>query len=134
MSIGDYVNWDKATEELLKASENNRRVLESVRLMLITLEHRLSHEMSEDKKTDLMLEKHEMTARIQLLEAEIKIFDNAWQSLCTEDRIILEELYTKCPRDKMAAVYNACDRLGCEQASIYRRKNEALKRFKKLIV
>jgi len=134
MSIGDYVDWDKAAEELLKASENNKRVLESVKLMLNALELKLSHEISEDKKTDLLLEKRELNSRIQQLEEEIKVFENAWHSLSDEDRIVLEELYTKCPRDKMAAVYNACDRLGCEQASIYRRKNEALKRFKKLIV
>lgn len=134
MSIGDYVNWDKAIEELLKASENNRRVLKSVKLMKNAIEHRLCHELSEDKKTDLILEKQELKKRITLLEYEIEIFDNAWLSLSDDERVILEELYTKCPRDKMAAVYNACDRLGCEQASIYRRKNEALKRFKKLIV
>lgn len=134
MSIGNYVDWDKAAEELLKASENNKRVLDSVKLMLKTLEHRLSHELTEDDKINVLLEKQELTARIQLLEDEIEVFDNAWGSLSNDERIVLEELYTKCPRDKMAAVYNACDRLGCEQASIYRRKNEALKRFKKLIV
>lgn len=134
MSIGDYVNWDKAAEELLKASVNNRRVLESVKLMLTALEHRLDHEIPDDKKTDLLLEKRELTSRIQLLEDDINVFDNAWYSLSADDKAVLEELYIKRPRDKMAAVYKACDRLGCEQASIYRRKNEALKRFKKLIV
>lgn len=134
MSIGDYVNWDKAVEELLKASENNRRVLTSVKLMLNAVEHRLAHELSEDKKTDLLLEKKQLVQRIGLLEEELQVFDNAWCALSEEDRIVLEELYTKCPKDKMAAVYHACDRLGCEQASIYRRKNEALKRFKKRIL
>lgn len=93
MSIGDYVDWDKAAEELLKASENNKRVLESVKLMLNALELKLSHEISEDKKTDLLLEKRELNSRIQQLEEEIKVFENAWHSLSDEDRIVLEELY-----------------------------------------
>ena len=60
------------------------------------------------------------------LQARIGAFDKAWRGLSREDKELLQLLVMDRRRGN---VERLCEELGVEQASVYRRRNKALKKL-----
>ena len=60
------------------------------------------------------------------LQARIGAFDKAWRGLSREEQVLLQSLVLDHRRGN---VERLCEELGVEQASVYRRRNKALKKL-----
>lgn len=60
------------------------------------------------------------------LQARIGAFDKAWLGLSREEQALLQSLVLDHRRGN---VERLCEELGVEQASVYRRRNKALKKL-----
>ena len=60
----------------------------------------------------------------------LAVVDRGLTQLPEQDRLLLEGLFV---RGKTGAVEDLCDRLGVEKSTLYRRRDEALRRFTLLL-
>lgn len=60
-------------------------------------------------------------------------FKPAWEALSEDERYILTEFYITSEEQKIAAVYNICDRFSIERSSAYNKKNRALQHLSLLL-
>lgn len=88
--------------------------------------------LNTDKIVNQIIKKETVKQEIDELEKERKVFNLAWNQLTTEERQVLETLFMQGLK-KQDAINLLCEQLACEIATVYRRRGEAVGRFKKLL-
>lgn len=79
-----------------------------------------------DERLDAMVRKEELTRRLKNTKAWLSQTRTALSALTPEERLVLQLLYV-APRKGNAS--KLCELLECEQATVYRRRDRALRKF-----
>ena len=79
---------------------------------------------AEDRLINNLMERERLTDQLQITKAYIRWMEMALQQLSPEEVTVLEYFFIDRPADY---VDQLCERLGCEQAQVYRIKERALR-------
>ena len=79
---------------------------------------------AEDRLINNIVERDRLLDQLQVTQAYIRWMETGLQQLSREEQVALEYFYIDRPADY---VDQLCDRLGCEQAQVYRIKDRALR-------
>ena len=79
---------------------------------------------AEDRLINNLMERERLTDQLQITKAYIRWMETALQQLSPEEVTVLEYFFIDRPADY---VDQLCERLGCEQAQVYRIKERALR-------
>lgn len=80
----------------------------------------------EDMLLNWVTEKDALAATLAVVRLQIELIERALQALSDEDREILELCYI---RARSGTLNQLCERLQCEVATVYRRRNRALRNY-----
>ncbi len=80
----------------------------------------------EDMLLGSLVHQEELERRLRMTEAFVSGVESALEVLDQEDRLILDRFYIHPQR---GCADRLCDELSLERASVYRRKDQALRRF-----
>lgn len=140
-----YINFNKVVEDMIRNREDNLAALKSLKEQYeeIVNDEGLKSAQSDkvhvqkgitnDAIINLIIQKETVEKRMEDLEAERKLYDHAWQNLTVEEKRVLQVFYTMGIKKRQDAVDILCEELEREPATIYRKKDEAVSRFKKLL-
>nr|WP_315021551.1 hypothetical protein [uncultured Aminipila sp.] len=140
-----YINFNRVVEDMIRNREDNLAALKSLKEQYEEIvndeglksvqsdkEH-VQKGIANDAIINLIIQKETVEKRMEDLEAEKKVYDHAWQNLTEEEKRILQVFYTMGIKKRQDAVDILCEELEREPATIYRKKDEAVSRFKKLL-
>ncbi len=140
-----YINFNRVVEDMIRNREDNLAALKSLKEQYeeIVNDEGLKSAQSDkvhvqkgitnDAIINLIIQKETVEKRMEDLEAERKLYDHAWQNLTAEEKRVLQVFYTMGIKKRQDAVDILCEELEREPATIYRKKDEAVSRFKKLL-
>lgn len=86
----------------------------------------------DDHLLNRIIQKEAVKNRLEELEKEQRVFNMAWDRLTPDEKTVLETFFMRGMR-KQDVVDILCESLHCESATVYRKKDAALKRFKCLL-
>lgn len=133
------MDWKKETIEELRKHGVRRAAVGSLRQKIDILETdfgRLKAVQSdrsavqgggsaaEDRLINNLMERDRLTDQLQITKAYIRWMDTALRQLSAEEKTVLEYFFIDRPEDYIDQL---CERLGCEQAQVYRIKDRALR-------
>ncbi|MEA4986534.1 MAG: hypothetical protein VB095_00515 [Anaerovorax sp.] len=139
-----YINYNRIAEEMIRNREDNLSALESLKEQYQEImndkglksiqcdKDRVQKSITNDAVINLVIQKETVKKRIDELNAERKLYDHAWKRLTEEEKRILE-VFFKTGSKRQDALDILCEELEREPATVYRKKDEAVKRFKKLL-
>ena len=139
-----YINFNQIVEDMIRYHNDNVIALNSLEEMYAELKLNdgvkaiqydsgpVQTSVNADGMVNLAIQKEMLEKRIKELREEDRVFRNAWEALDEEEQQVLD-LFLKTGIRKQDAVDAICDKLHCERATAYRRKDLALKRFKRLM-
>lgn len=139
-----YINFNQIVEDMIRNHSDNLMALESLEEMYAELKlndgvraiqydtDRVQISVNADEMVNLAIQKEMLEKRIKELKEEERIFKKAWDALSIEEQQVLD-LFLRAGIRKQEAVDMICDRLHCERATVYRRKDLAVRRFKRLM-
>lgn len=139
-----YINYDKIVEEMIREHTDNLAALESLRQRYEELEQSeglkalrydgVSVKTSgvSDKVVDLAIQREALQTQIRDLEMERQLFQQAWNRLSDDERRVLETFFMQDLSSEDAAAI-LMEHLCCERATIFRKRKDCLKRFKRLM-
>ena len=140
-----YINYNKVVEEMIRNRGDNLIALESLKGQyeeilhsegLKSLQYDKEHVqkgITNDAIINLIIQKETVKKRIEDLNAEKRLYDHAWENLTKEEQRILQVFFTVGIKKRQDAVDILCEELEREPATVYRKKDEAISRFKKLL-
>lgn len=140
-----YINFNRVVEDMIRNRADNLAALKSLKeqyeeivsdkgLKSVQLDkEHVQKGITNDAIINLIIQKETVEKRMEDLEAERKLYDHAWQNLTEEEKRILQVFYTMGIKKRQDAVDILCEELEREPATIYRKKDEAVSRFKKLL-
>ena len=140
-----YINWDEVVIKALRQHEDNRVALTNLREeYAATTDGIGAVDYSKDRvdsSTDgdssmvnRLLQKETLEGKIKALAQEERMYQRAWDSLTEDEQRILTEFFQRGRRPAQEAVDTLCELYGYERPSIYRKRRQALDRFKRLLV
>ena len=145
MNVYDkYINFNQIVDDMIRNHSDNLMALESLEEMYAELKlndgvraiqydsDRVQTSVNADEMVNLAIQKEMLEKRIKELQEEERIFKKAWDALTQEEQQVLD-LFLRTGIRKQEAVDMICDRLHCERATAYRRKDLAVRRFKRLM-
>ena len=133
------MDWKKETIDELRKHGVRRAALGSLRQRIDILEtdfgrlkavqtdrgvSRGGGSAAEDRLINNLMERERLTDQLQITKAYIRWMETALQQLSPEEVTVLEYFFIDRPADY---VDQLCERLGCEQAQVYRIKERALR-------
>ncbi|WP_130862395.1 hypothetical protein [Bacilliculturomica massiliensis] len=139
-----YINYNQIAEEMIRSREDNLAALASLWEQFEEMEEagglrgvscendRVHDNKISDMVANLAMRREAVRSRIEDLDRERKIYDMAWSHLNDDEREVLD-VFFKRGMKKQDAVDLLCESFEREPATIYRKKDAALKRFKKLL-
>ncbi len=80
----------------------------------------------EDMLLSNIVHREELERALEMVCKWVALVDAGMEILGAEDRLVLERFYM---RPEKGNVERLCAELGCEQSSVYRRRDKALRRF-----
>lgn len=140
-----YINYNKVAEEMIRNREDNLLTLKSLSYQydeiskddgLKGIQYDKAHikkSPTSDAIINLIIQKEALKKKIDDLSSENKLYDYAWAHLTNEERRILEVFFSGSIKKRQHAVDLLCEEFEREPATIYRKKDEAVIRFKKLL-
>ncbi|MHC1723269.1 MAG: hypothetical protein AB9836_08715 [Aminipila sp.] len=140
-----YINYNRVIEEMIINREDNLSALESLKNQyeellnddgLRAIQYDKDHvqkSIKNDAVINLIIQEETVKKRMEELDAERKLYDHAWEHLTKEEKRILEVFFKSGIKKRQDAVDVLCEELEREPATIYRKKDEAVNRFKKLL-
>lgn len=135
------MNWKYEAIDRLKTYELKKNAVQAIPAQIRELEQQFgairsstsdgepvqgSGGRSEDALINNIAKREELKRTLAITEQSVDTVEHGLSLLTDEEYEILDAFYihpTKC------VVMDMCDRLSCEQATVYRRRNEALRRF-----
>ena len=144
-----YIDYSEAVKRMLRSHADNKIALDNLKEEYAALNQSMrsvgatdytkprvdcSMGNSQDAVINQLLHKQELAQRIIELEGELQRYTKAWQRLTEDERHILKEFFQKGRRPSQEAVDALCDVYGYEKSKIYYLRNEALHKFKRLLV
>lgn len=139
-----YINYNQVAEEMIRNREDNLAALTSLCEQFSELEQsegfrsmsfdndRVQKSIVGDAVINMAIRRESLKSQISDLDLERKLYDKAWDHLSDEERQVLEIFFKKGMK-KQDAIDCLCETFEREPATIYRRKDSALKRFKQLL-
>lgn len=140
-----YINYNRIAEEMIRSREDNLSALTSLKDQyreilnddgLKSIEYdkeNVQKSIKNDAIVNLIIQKEAIKKRIDDLDVEKKLYDHAWEHLTKEEKRILQVFFMMGIKKRQEAVDILCEELEREPATIYRKKDEAISRFKKLL-
>lgn len=147
--VDKYVDWNRATIEMLRQHQDRVFALDSMRDEYAALRRDIgdvgavdyakprvsgSPGDPQDAVVDMLHRQAVLKKRIDETVAELECYQKAWAALTADEQHILHEFFQCGHRPAQRAVEILCAEYGYEQASIYRKRTAALRRFKALLV
>lgn len=114
----------KNIPEELERLEYNARGIKASRFDRVPVKGGIS--TREDALLTNMVQRQELEWSMQQAKLWLSTTDRALSALSSEDRLVLHRMYISRER---GGVDRLCGELGCEQSTIYRRRDKALYRF-----
>lgn len=139
-----YINYNQIAEDMIRNREDNLAALTSLWEQLAELQEteglkgvslentRVQQSALPDMVVNMAIRSESLKSRIDDLDLERKIYDKAWDHLKEEERQVLD-VFFKRGMKKQEAIDLLCETFEREPATIYRKKDAALKRFKQLL-
>ena len=133
------MNWKNEVTDELRKHGFRRKAVASIRQRIDILESDFGRlravqsdraaasgggSRAEDRLIDNIVERDRLTDQLQVTRAYIRWMEAALGQLPQDERVALEYFYIDRPQDYMLQL---CERLGCENAQVYRIKDRALK-------
>lgn len=135
------MNWQTVAKERLKEYKGRKTAIECIREQIEMLENSFTSIRSartddvavsdntnrrENMLIDNIAKRDELKRTLRIAETEIKITEKGLMCLDLEEKRILELFYIERHRDYIERL---CDELFISKSELYRRKDEALKKF-----
>ena len=135
------MNWKYEAIDRLKTYELKKNAVQSIPRQIEALELEMtvirstfsdseqvdsSGGRSEDAMLSNIVKREELGRALELAQKSVKLTEAGLRMLDQEEQEVLDRFYI---HPVHGAVMDLCDILGLEQASIYRRRNEALRKF-----
>lgn len=138
------INWKKEAIDELKNYEDLKESIHSLNERIALTQNQIynisacqigervgnSSGNGDDVRLNKMVELEELKARKLITQKRVQLVQNALDKLNNEQRRILELFYIKRPNAYMDELMQS---FSIEQAEVYRRKNDALRRFTELM-
>ena len=135
------MNWKYEAIDRLKTYELKKNAVQSIPRQIEALELEMtairstfsdseqvdsSGGRSEDAMLSNIVKREELGRALELAQKSVQLTEAGLRMLDQEEQEVLDRFYI---HPIPGAVMDLCDILGLEQASIYRRRNEALRKF-----
>lgn len=94
----------------------------------------LSRTLDANTQSALIEQRSKLRAEYRALMYRRRVFMRAWKKLTEEERALLSELCKREYYEKLGGIYRQEEKLGYSQSTVYRKKQEALRHFAKLLM
>lgn len=139
-----YIDYDSVVRKMIERREDNIAALQSLtdqyaELMVDDGVTAIQYDAvavqtspTADGMINKAIQREAVKNRLEELEKEQLIFDRAWDRLTDDERYILDTFYMQGlkPGDAVDLLCQGCER---EKSTVYRKKDAALSRFKRLL-
>lgn len=139
-----YINYNRIAEDMIRSRDDNLAALESLTEQYAELleddgvgairydKEPVQTSPTDDALINVAIQRETVKKRMDELNIERKLYDKAWNRLIAEEKQVLE-VFLKSGMVKQDAVDLICNMYRCERTTAYRKRDAAIKRFKKLL-
>lgn len=135
------MDWKKEAEKKLRDHEAKKNALESISMQICQLEEALTSIRSatadgtavpgggnarEDMMISNVVKRQELAYALKQAKYSVLLVEKALKKLSDQEKLILDRFYINHHK---GSVDRLCEELGVEKATVYRRKDDALRHF-----
>ena len=130
----EILYYRKMAEKMIIENESIEEYTNLIKERINDINGYLSRAIDSETQSALLEQRSCLRAEYRALMYRRRVFMRAWKKLTEEERTLLSELCKREYYEKLGGIYRQEEKLGYSQSTVYRKKQEALRHFAKLLM